>query len=194
MLPTRFSVDLPPWFAPFTERRDTRFTTDEAKMRFVLDLVRHNIEQGSGGPFAAAVFERNSQRLIAAGVNCVVTNNASGAHAEMVAITLAQQALNRYDLGSDAQMHFELVTSCEPCAMCFGALPWSGIRHLLCGARDSDARAIGFDEGPRHPEWISELERREITVIRDMLRNEAAALLAQYAARGGEIYNGRRGA
>jgi hypothetical protein len=31
----------------------------------------------------------------------------------------------------------------------FGAVPWSGVRRLACGARDEDASDIGFDEGPK---------------------------------------------
>jgi hypothetical protein len=30
----------------------------------------------------------------------------------------------------------------------FGAIPWSGVQRVIAGARDSDARSIGFDEGP----------------------------------------------
>ena len=41
----------------------------------------------------------------------------------------------------------EMVASTQPCAMCLGATPWSGIRRLVCGARDEDAEEIGFDEG-----------------------------------------------
>jgi len=191
--PTTLLLELPRWLPAFTEMWNKPFASSEEKMAFVLELVRHNIEQKSGGPFAAAVFEQGSNRLIAAGVNLVTASNASLAHAEMVAIALAQQALGHYDLGSDPEHSYELITSCEPCAMCFGALPWSGIRHLVCGAQDGDARAIGFDEGPRHPDWITELKRRGISVEQNVLRNEAAALLERYAAQGGDIYNGRQG-
>ena len=60
---------------------------------------------------------------------------------------------------------------------------------MVCGARDEDARAIGFDEGPKMPDWIPALERRGISVVRD----EAAAVLEEYAGRGGVIYNARQG-
>lgn len=191
MIGTEYSFELPSWLPPLTEHWESPFAATQDKMSFVLELVRQNIEHNSGGPFAAAVFDRDTGALISAGVNLVIPSNSSIAHAEMVAIALAQQMVGDYDLGSNHR-HFELVTSCEPCAMCFGAIPWSGIRHLVCGAHDSDARAIGFDEGPRHPEWIDQLEQRGITVERDVLRQEAKALLNEYAATGGDIYNGRR--
>ena len=69
------------------------------------------------------------------------------AHAEMVAVSLAQSAIGNWNLGStgDAQ----LVTSCEPCAMCFGAVPWSGVSSIIWGASKEDAEERGFDEGDK---------------------------------------------
>jgi tRNA(Arg) A34 adenosine deaminase TadA len=111
-------------------------------------------------------------------------------HAEMVAIALAQKALGRYDLGDGGKFNCELVTSTEPCAMCFGAVPWSGVTRLVCAARDEDARAIGFDEGAKLPDWQLALEQRGITVTRDLLRADAVSILQEYASKGGLIYNG----
>ncbi|HCS12210.1 MAG TPA: tRNA-specific adenosine deaminase, partial [Zetaproteobacteria bacterium] len=85
----------------------------------------------------------------------------------------------------------ELVTSCEPCAMCFGAIPWSGIRRVVCGATAADAQRIGFDEGPRHPDWVAELEKRGIHVQTGVCRDAAARVLNDYQSAQGVIYNGR---
>lgn len=193
MIPTSITLDMPHWLADALAAWPEPFATAEQRMRFVLALAQRNIEAGTGGPFAAAVFVRETQQLVAVGVNRVVPAHASIAHAEMMALALAQQATGGYDLGADPSHTYELVSSCEPCAMCFGALPWSGIRHLLCGAHAADARAIGFDEGPRHPAWVAELARRGITVQRSVLRAEAAAQLRRYASAGGAIYNGSQG-
>jgi tRNA(Arg) A34 adenosine deaminase TadA len=54
-----------------------------------------------------------------------------------------------------------MVVSTEPCALCLGAIPWSGIRRLVCGARDEDARSIGFDEGEKVPYWIGAFGKTE---------------------------------
>jgi tRNA(Arg) A34 adenosine deaminase TadA len=156
-------------------------------MRFVIELARRNIENRTGGPFGAAVFEAATGRLVSVGVNLVETSNCSIAHAEMLALTLAQQAVGTYDLGS-GQTAYELVTSTEPCAMCLGAIPWSGVRRVVCGAHGEDAGAIGFDEGAKPGDWAGELRRRGIEVVRDVLREEAQAVLQQYAAGGGLIY------
>jgi tRNA(Arg) A34 adenosine deaminase TadA len=76
--------------------------------------------------------------------------------------------------------------------MCLGPISWSGVRCLVCGARD-DARAIGFDEGSKPPDWVGELECRGISVVRDELRDETTAVLRRYAEEGGVIYHGRQG-
>jgi len=139
------------------------------------------------------VFEGATGRLVSAGVNLVETANCSIAHAEIVAISLAQRAVGHYDLGCEGMPRCELVTSTEPCAMCLGAIPWSGVRRVVCGARGEDACAIGFDEGAKPADWVGELRRREIEVVRGVLREEAKAVLQQYAGTGGTIYNARTG-
>ena len=97
-------------------------------------------------------------------------------------MSLAQKSLGSFDLGAPGLPACELVTSVEPCAMCAGAVLWSGVRRLVCGASSDDARAIGFDEGPKHPDWASELRRRGIEVVEGVLRAEAVAVLEQLSA------------
>ena len=76
--------------------------------------------------------------------------------------------------------------------MCFGAIPWSGVRRLVCGARGEDALAIGFDEGPKIDDWVSSLNDRGIAVLRDVLRTDAVAVLQEYVTTGGLIYQAGR--
>lgn len=160
-------------------------------MGFVVGLSRKNVENATGGPFAAAVFDRNGGKLIAAGVNLVTTSGLSIAHAEIVALSQAQAILGTFDLGGPGMPDCVLVTSTAPCAMCLGAIPWSGIRALVCGARDEDARAVGFDEGSKRDDWVRELEIRGVEVMCDVLREEAAVILRHYVDGGGLVYNSR---
>lgn len=157
-------------------------------MALVLELTREQVRGGSGGPFGAALFASDSGRLLAVGVNLVVASRCSIAHAEMVAIASAQQMFGQYDLRQAVPGGCVLISSAEPCAMCLGALPWSGIDRLVCAARDADIRAIGFDEGHKPPDWVDGYARRGIGVTRDLRREEAIAVLQEYAAMGGEIY------
>ena len=73
--------------------------------------------------------------------------------------------------------------------MCFGAVPWSGVSSMICGARKADAEAAGFDEGDKPADWAETLWRRGITVQLNVLRSDAAKVLSDYAAGGGAIYH-----
>lgn len=185
-----FSVTLPEWLRKEAAAR-TAYPALEDRMAFVINLARLNVSHTTGGPFGAAVFD-GSGNLVSVGVNLVEAEACSILHAEMIAIALAQKAAGRYDLSDGGRLLYELVASAEPCAMCFGAVPWSGVSRLVCAARDADARAIGFDEGPKTTDWQPALEQRGITVVRDLLRKEAVAVLQEYAAAGGAIYNAGR--
>ena len=191
MIPVCVTLKLPAWVKRFLRGQPALLPRVEDRMRLVVELARRNVARGTGGPFAAAVYELKTGRLIAAGVNVVVPATCSLAHAEMMALALAQRALGRRDLGERRHPACELVTSVEPCAMCLGATPWSGVRRLVCGARDGDARAAGFDEGDKPANWVQKLRARGIDVERDVCRADAARVLGDYQAVGGVIYNGR---
>ncbi len=186
-----FTLSLPPWIESLIENPERAYESIEERMQLVIDLARMNVRQGTGGPFGAAVFDLADGKLVAPGVNLVLWLNCSVAHAEMTAIMLAQQVVGHYDLGADPERPMELVTSTEPCAMCLGAVPWSGVTRLVCGAREEDARSVGFEEGPKMKDWPRSLEERNITVVRDVLRREAISVLQQYATGGGMVYNSR---
>jgi tRNA(Arg) A34 adenosine deaminase TadA len=163
--------------------------TDEERMGLAIALSRYNIAHG-GGPFGALVFL--GARLVGAGVNRVVDSGFSIAHAEIVALMRAQSLLAGSS-GPTHQVHrYSLVTTTEPCCQCFGALVWSGIEHLVCGATTDDAEAIGFDEGPKPEAWVGALESRNIRVTQYVRRDEARSVLAEYVDRGGTIYGMRR--
>ena len=186
-----FAFRLPAWVGDLVGDPARPLPTLEERMQLTIRLALENVSRRTGGPFGAAVFDLEHQTLIAPGVNVVVTTNSSVLHAEIVALILAQQALRHFDLSATGR-DCELVTSTEPCAMCLGAVTWSGVKRLVCGARDSDARQIGFDEGAKPEDWVSELTRRGIEVVRDVCREEAAAVLRAYSERGGAVYNPQR--
>ena len=182
------TLRLPDWVEDLLAGEDRVYPTVEDRMRLVVELSRSNIHHGTGGPFGAAIFERETGRLLAPGVNLVTSLDCSVFHAEMV----AQSIVRDFDLGGPGHPPYELAASTQPCAMCLGAMPWSGIKHLVGGARDEDAEEIGFDEGMKPADRVGSLEERGITVESDLLRDEAASVLREYAESGREIYNSRR--
>ena len=189
-LSSQCGFELPAWVEPFMQNWQQPLSTISQRMQLAVALSAQSIQQKTGGPFGAIVVNETSGELVSVGINLVTTAGLSIAHAEMVALSLAQLSVGQWNLSHSGPM--QLVTSCEPCAMCFGALPWSGIKSLICGARKKDAEAAGFDEGDKPEQWVRSLQRRGIVVQCSVLRAEAAAVLASYRDSGGTIYNATR--
>lgn len=182
MLPLRVQLELPPWVIEVADV-NRRYHTDEERVALAVELSGHNLRH-AGGPFAAAVFNAHNGRLVAVGLNRVIDSGRSIAHAEILALSLAQQRTGRPRLNAEGG-HFVLATSAQPCSQCYGAIIWAGIDELLIGARAEDAETLaGFDEGPLPADWIGELERRGVAVRRDILRDDACRVLAAYGASG----------
>lgn len=166
---------------------DSPRRTDEDKMQLAIELSRRNVEHG-GGPFGAVVFDAVSGRVVAPGSNLVTEQGYSLLHAEIVAITFAQAEVGCYTL--DGGNH-ELFTSSEPCVQCLGAIFWSGLRRLACGASVARAIEAGFDEGPRSADWKEQLASRGIAVVDALLAESAATAFSEFARRGSRVYNAR---
>ena len=191
----RIELDLPDWAVDELAANVTRpFTTVEERVAFTIALARQNFERDTGGPFGAAVFDDETGLLVSIGVNRVVPLRCSSAHAEVMALSLAQQALGTHDLGRPGHPVRQLVVNWCPCAMCCGALVWSGIRSLAIAASGPELEQItGFDEGPIHPSWADELTRRGIRVTDGVLRAEACQMFRDFARSGRPVYNARAG-
>lgn len=188
--PERFVVRLPDWLAPFLAAWSKPLDSADGRMALAIALADENVRRDTGGPFGAIVVAEADNRLLGAGVNLVTGAGLSLAHAEIIALSVAQAAVGGWNLGVAGRV--QLVTSCEPCAMCYGAVPWSGVRSLAWGAHREDAESAGFDEGEKPEDWTAALERRGITVTGGVLRAEAAAVLHRYARDDGTIYHPSR--
>jgi guanine deaminase len=108
-------------------------------MRRAIDLALENVNLGRGGPFGAVIVRDNE--LIATGVNLVISTHDPSAHAEVVAIRNACQALGVHQL-----IGCELYTSCEPCPMCLGAIYWARPAVYYYACTRHQAASIGFDD------------------------------------------------
>lgn len=182
------SVTLPSWVVDHVDYA-TPYPTAEARMRVAIGLASENVARGTGGPFGAAIFERESGLLVAVGVNAVTRLNNSTVHAEMLAFQLAEKRVGSYSLRAEGHPGHELFSSCAPCAMCLGAALWSGVTKLTFGALREDAERIGFDEGPVFDESYAYLHARGMDTVAGLLRAEACAVLDRYLASGGALYN-----
>ena len=185
---TAVTVGLPPWVGDVVDW-NAPLKSDDDRMRFAIRLSRENVERGTGGPFGALIVEQKTGKLVGVGINSVVRLNNCTLHGEMVAIMMAQAKVKSFTLGAAGMPAHDLVTSCEPCAMCLAAALWSGVKRVVCGAAREDATRLKFEEGPVFPESYTYLQDRGISIVHNLLRDEARAVLEQYRATGGKIYN-----
>ena len=186
---TRAVVTLPSWTVDLV--RAFRGPADDVGfMDLAVGLSRANVEHGTGGPFGAVVIERDTGRIVSVGVNRVVPLANSSLHAEVVALMLAQAAIGSYTLDDPGIPPHTLYTSCDPCAMCLGAIWWSGVRRVVCGAGKEDALEAGFDEGPVFADSYRYLEDRGVEFVHGLRREAAHAVLRGYVERNGKVYNG----
>ncbi|CAN5739352.1 nucleoside deaminase [soil metagenome] len=188
------TLSMPEWAINEMKQLPAYLPTLEERMAAVIRFSQTNFEQGTGGPFAAGVFEQESGKLIVIGVNRVMPTNCSSAHAEVMALSLAQKLLATYDLGGQGQPAHQLVVNWRPCAMCYGAVLWAGVRSLVIAGSGPELEELtGFDEGPIHPNWVEELHKRGIEVTNNVLHDEACRVFRAFGAGNNFVYNARLG-
>jgi tRNA(adenine34) deaminase len=100
-------------------------------------------------PVGAVVVSNN--KIIARGHNLTETLNDVTAHAEMQAITAAEQFL-----GAKYLKGCTLYVTLEPCCMCAGALYWSQVDKIVFGARDEKRGAGRVQPSLYHPQTVVE--------------------------------------
>ncbi len=108
---------------------------DEILMRAALAEARAAAEAGEVPIGAVAVA---GGEIIARGQNRVLRDCDPTAHAEMVALRAAAQAMGNYRL-----TECELFVTLEPCAMCAGAMIHARVGRLVYAAADPKAGAAG---------------------------------------------------
>jgi tRNA(Arg) A34 adenosine deaminase TadA len=189
---TRVNAQLPDWLVTELHAYNTLLPTAADRVRLTNRLAARNYMEGNGGPFAALVVDPATGELISLGVNVVLSSGLSSVHAEVMALSLAQARLGTWDLGSAGGRELELVVNWRPCTMCYGALVWSGVKHLLIAGDGPECEELtGFDEGPMPANWRAELEGRGISVTSGVLRSDAIAVFAEYGRSGALVYNAR---
>ena len=107
----------------------------------------------------------NNNDIISRSSNMVELLNDSTAHAELIAITSAQNSLNSKNLDNCI-----LYTTLEPCLMCYGAIYWSKINTIVYGASD---KKRGFSR------YSVEMDRK-INIINGFMEKESKELLDSF--------------
>lgn len=133
-------------------------------MRKAIALSIANVAKG-GGPFGAVIVKDG--KIIATGVNKVVSHNDPTAHAEVNAIRKAAKKSGTFDLAG-----CDIYTSCEPCPMCLGAVYWAHLDKIYYGNNKTDAKNIGFDDSFIYEEIDLKPENRKVKTTQ-LLSDEA---------------------
>lgn len=144
--------------------------SDLRLLKRAVDLATESVAKG-GGPFACVIVHKG--RIISEGTNQVTQSHDPSAHAEVVAIRKACQALGSFQLeGCD------IYTSCEPCPMCLGAIYWARPRRVFFAATKSDAASAGFDDRFIYQELMVSPADRKIPFLSRPLDNALAPFRA----------------
>jgi tRNA(Arg) A34 adenosine deaminase TadA len=149
---------------------------DEHFLRRSFEVARRAVTHGNH-PFGAILVDRNRKVLIETGNGYMPAHDGT-AHAERL---LATQACTT--LSPDILKHATLYSSAEPCAMCAGAIYWTGIGRLVYGLSEHRLRAVTGNH-PENPTLdlpcrkVFERGQRSTEVIGPMLEDEAEAVHA----------------
>ena len=148
-------------------------------MRRAIALSLETMRSGRGGPFGAVVVKGG--RIVAEGYNQVTSANDPTAHAEIVAIRRACQALATFDLSG-----CEIYTSCEPCPMCLSAIYWARLGRIYFANDRHDAARIGFRDDFLYHEIPLPPEQRAIPATR-LLQAEGGAAFAEWERKADKV-------
>ncbi|MFN4314588.1 MAG: nucleoside deaminase [Chitinophagaceae bacterium] len=138
---------------------------DEYYMMQALKEARRAFDEGEVPVGAVVVMD---QRVIARGRNMVERLKDPTAHAEIIALTSAFNAL-----GSKYLPTATLYVTLEPCLMCCGAMYWSKIGRIVYGAEDekNGYRKTTGSNWPFHP---------KTELIHGLLKDECALLMKEF--------------
>jgi len=144
-------------------------------MRLALAEAEKNLDTLAGGPFGACIVKHGE--VIALARNTVLAEQDATCHAEINAIRAASRALGQHQLSGCV-----IYSTTEPCPMCFAAIHWAGIEHIVYGSRISDVQRLGFNELTIGNRQMQRLGHSPVTLQDNFLRRECLALLRKWAA------------
>jgi guanine deaminase len=147
--------------------------THEAFLELAIDEAAQSVRSG-GGPFGAVIVRHG--RVIARGQNRVTLSLDPTAHAEIVAIRTACQAVGSHELHG-----VTLYASTEPCPLCLAAVYWAHIDRVFYATTRDDAAAAGFDDADLYRELALPPAERRVRLQRIEMPSASKPLRAWIA-------------
>jgi guanine deaminase len=144
-------------------------------MRLALKEARAHLAAVEGGPFGACIVKDGE--VLAVAHNTVLLENDPTCHAEINAIRLACRRLGSYDLSGCV-----IYSTTEPCPMCFAAIHWARIGHLVYGTAIADVAALGFNELTIANEQMQAAGQSPVVIHPHFLAAACRDLLQQWLA------------
>ena len=141
-------------------------------MNRAIELARHSMHAGHGGPFGAVIVRDGA--IIGEGSNHVVLHNDPTAHGEIMAIRDACAKTGNFSLEGAT-----IYTTGQPCPMCLGAIHWARLSRIYFGFRIEDAAEIGFDDRAIFAEFALPMSDRSIPAS-EVARDAALQLAREY--------------
>ncbi|MDO5036653.1 MAG: nucleoside deaminase [Porphyromonas sp.] len=137
--------------------------SDEYFMRQALEQACMAYDHGEV-PIGAVIVSKD--RIIGKGYNQTEALQDVTAHAEMIALTAAQNAL-----GAKVLPDCTLYVTIEPCVMCAGAIRWARLKRVVWGAPEAKCGFVQFNPEILHP-------KTEVT--KGVLKDDAAQLMMDF--------------
>jgi tRNA(Arg) A34 adenosine deaminase TadA len=151
---------------------------DLKHLRRAIVLARRAREHGNG-PFGAVLVDEDGAVLLEA-ENTRVTDRDCTAHAEA---NLLREATRRY--GSETLVRCTLYASTEPCAMCAGAIFWSGLGRVAFALSNPRFYALAGDPPNQLRMRCADVlasGRRHVEVVGPAIEDEAQSVFDGYFA------------
>lgn len=102
-------------------------------------VAMRSVESGNN-PFGAILVDKDDNILLESG-NLEKTLGVATGHAELKLCELASKKYDKEFLNTTT-----LITTVEPCAMCSGAIYWTGIGRVVYGINEADLKILTGDD------------------------------------------------
>lgn len=143
----------------------------ERFLRQAIELARENIGNG-GRPFGAVVVKDG--QVIATGVNQEQATNDPTAHAELLAVRAAGQALGTTRLNGCA-----VYASTHPCPMCLAAMRMAGVDQVAYAYSNEDGEPYGFTSAAIYADLAKPFSEQSMWIAHVPVRPEGRPDLYQ---------------
>jgi len=131
-------------------------------------------------PYGAVIVKDN--QIIGRSDSNTMVSKSAFSHAELVAIENAMEYLGGY-LCAEGGKGVTIYSSCEPCAMCMGAILYTGIERLVYSATLEDSKEIVNDILIKAENVANACTNRNIEIIHEFEREKAVKILREWRSK-----------